>query len=86
MSTLSFCKARDPSNPNRQVWIDLYNEEKQGLIYHAVYKNIFNSQYLDLKRAIKIPKAVPSMCILAVKQKYGKPLHAKSRIFVLGNF
>ena len=33
----SLCKAIDSSNPDRQVWIDSYNEEKQGLINHEVY-------------------------------------------------
>ena len=85
--SLSLCKALDPSNPNRQVWLDSYNEEKQGLIDHEVYDNISRIHYLSLKRAGKIPKAIPSMCVLVVKNdKDGKPLRAKSRIVVLGKF
>ena len=83
----SLCKAPDSSNPDRQVCIDSYKEEKQGLIDHEVYKKIFKNQYLSLRRSGKIPKSIPSMCVLVVKNdKYGKPLRAKSRIVVLGNF
>ena len=81
------CKSLDPSNLDCQVWLESYNEEKQGLIDHEVYEKISKSQYLALKRAGKIPKAIPSICVLVVKNdKYGKPLRDKSRIVVLGNF
>ena len=66
--------------------MDSYKEEKQSLIDHKVYEKILKNQYLDLRRASKIPKATPSMCVLVVKKKYGNPLRAKSRIVVLGNF
>ena len=83
----SLCKSLDPSNPDHQVWLNSYNEEKQGLIYHEVYEKISKSQYLALKRAGKIPKSIPSMCILVVKNdKDGKQLRSKYRIVVLGNF
>ena len=83
----SLCKALDTSNPDQQVWMDSYNEEKQGLIDHEVYKKISKNHYLSLRRACKIPKAVPSMCVLVVKKdKDGKPPRAKYRIVVFGNF
>ena len=68
--------------------MDSYKEENQGLIDHEVYEKISKNQYLALRRAGKIPKAIPPMwCVLVVKNdKYGKPLRAKSRIVVLGNF
>ena len=75
------------SKSDCQVWIDLYNEEKHGLIDHEVYEKISKSQYLALKQAGKIPKAIPSMCVLFVKNdKWEKPLRAKSCIVILGNF
>ena len=81
----SLCKSLDPSNPDRQVWLDSYNEEKRGLIYHEVYEKISNSHYLALRRAGNIPKATPSMCVLVMEnEKCSKPLRAKSRIVVLG--
>ena len=44
-------------------------------------------QYLAIKRAGKIPKSIPLMCVLVVKnEKNGKPIHAKSCILVLENF
>ena len=70
-------------NPSRLVCQGLSN---QGL-YREVYDNISKNQYLALRRAGKIPKAIPSMCVLVVKNdKDGKKLYAKSRIVVLGNF
>ena len=41
-------KALDSSNPDRQVWMDSYKEEKQGLIDHEVYEKISKNQYLSL--------------------------------------
>ena len=67
--------------------MDSCKEEKLGLIDHEVYKKISKNQYLALRRAGNIPKVIPSMCILVMKNnKYGKPLRAKSRIVDLGNF
>ena len=52
-----------------------------------MYKKTSKIQYLALKQEGKIPKAIPSMCVLIMKNnKYGKPLCAKSCIVVLGNF
>ena len=62
-------------------------EEIQGLINHDVYEKISKNQYLSLRRAGKIPKSIPPMCVLVVKkEKYEKPLCAKSQIVVLWNF
>ena len=44
----SLCKSLDSSNPDRQVWMDSYKEEKQGLIDHEVYEKISKNQYLSL--------------------------------------
>ena len=83
----SLCKSLDSSNSDIQVWIDSYMEEKKGLINHEVYENIAKNQYLALRRAGKIPKAILSICVLVVKNdKDGKPIRANSRIIVLGNF
>ena len=85
--THSLLKYLDHSNPDCQVWLDSYDDEKNDLIDHGVYDKISKIQYIELKRAGKIPKAIPSMCVLLVKnEKYGKPLRAMSRIAVLGNF
>ena len=67
--------------------MDSYKEENQGLIDYEVYEKISKNQYLALRRAVKIPKAIPSMFVLVVKNdKDGKALCAKSRIVVMGNF
>ena len=80
-------KSLEPSNPERQVWIDSYNEEEQVLFDHEVYEKIPQSQYLALKREGRLPKAIPSICILVVKNdKKGKHLRANYHIVFLGNF
>jgi hypothetical protein len=54
-------------------------EEKGGLESLNVYEKI--------SRSGRIGKALPSMCVLVIKHdKDGRPLRAKSRIVVLGNF
>ena len=58
---LSLFKALDHSNRDRQVWLDSYNEEEQGLFDHEVNDNIQKIQYLALKLSGKIPKYIPSM-------------------------
>ena len=83
----SLLKALHPSNPDRQAWLDSYNEEKGGLERLDVFERINKKTYLALRRKGIIPKALPSMCVLLVKpDKDGNPHRVKSRIVVLGNF
>ena len=80
-------KSLDPSNTDRQIWLDSYNKENQGLINHDVYKNNSKTQYLVLKQARKILKSIHSMFLLVVKNdKDGKPLCENSHNVVLGKF
>ena len=65
--TLSLFKYLDHFNPDLQVWLDSYNKEKQGIIYHEGYTEIYKSQHLALKWAGKIPKAISSMLVSVVK-------------------
>eukprot|EP00956_Cyclotella_meneghiniana_P015762 scaffold24459_cov75-Cyclotella_meneghiniana.AAC.3 len=82
----SLVKALHPSNPDREVWLASYLEEKGGLESLHVYEKINKKTYLALRRSGRIGKALPSMCVLVVKHdKDGNPLRAKSRIVVLGN-
>jgi hypothetical protein len=82
----SLLKALHPSNPDRDVWLKSYSEEKGGLIDLNVYDRINKKTYLQLRRSGKIGKALPSMCVLVIKpDKDRKPHRAKSRIVVLGN-
>jgi hypothetical protein len=82
----SLIKALHPSNPDRDVWLKSYEEEKGGLEQLNVYEKINKKTYLQLKRSGRIGKALPSMCVLVIKpDKDGKPCRAKSRIVALGN-
>ena len=75
-----------PDNPDRDVWLASYHEEKGGLEQFDVFQRINKKTYLQLRRSGKIGKALPSMCVLVIKpDKDGNPLCAKSRIVVLGN-
>jgi len=83
---VSLLRALHPSNPDRDIWLASYREEKGGLEQHDVYERINKKTYLALRRKGLIPKALPSMCVLVVKSnKDGSPHRAKSRIVVLGN-
>ena len=46
----SLLKTLYPSNPDCQLWLDSYNEDKQGIINHGVCKKILKTKYLALKR------------------------------------
>eukprot|EP00956_Cyclotella_meneghiniana_P020999 scaffold37679_cov76-Cyclotella_meneghiniana.AAC.13 len=82
----SLAKALHPSNPDREVWLASYMEEKGGLESLNVYEKINKKTYLALRRSGRIGKALPSMCVLVIKHdKDGNPVRAKSRIVVLGN-
>jgi hypothetical protein len=82
----SLLKALHPSNPDRDIWLKSYDEEKWGLNKLDVYQTINKKTYLQLKRSGKIGKAPPSMCVLVIKpDEDGNPHRAKSRIVVLGN-
>ena len=82
----SLCKDLDSSNPDRQVWMDSYKEEKQGLIDHEVYAKIPRNKYLALRRAGKIPKALPSMYVLVVKKNIWKTTSRQVSNCSLGEF
>lgn len=83
----SLVKALHPSNPDRHIWLESYKEEKRGLESLDVYEKISKKKYLQLRRSGRIGKALPSMCVLVVKHdKDGNPVHATSRIVVLGNY
>jgi hypothetical protein len=80
----SLLKALHPSNPDRDIWLKSYDEEKWGLNKLDVYQTINKKTYLQLKRSGKIGKAPPSMCVLVIKpDEDGNPHSAKSRIVVL---
>ena len=75
----SLQKALHPSNPDRDVWLKSYLEEKGGLENLQVFDKINKKTYLALRRSRKIGKALPSMCVLVIKpNKDGNPSRAKS--------
>ena len=82
----SLLQALHPSNPDRDIWLRSYEEEKGGLESLDVYECISRKKYLNSRLQGLTPKALPSMCVLVVKtDNKGNPDRSKSRIVVLGN-
>jgi hypothetical protein len=71
-------------NPDRDIWLESYKEEYNGLSTNETFDLISEDEYFRLCKQHGI-KAIPSMCIFTVKRTNGVPVRAKSRIVVLGN-
>ncbi len=76
-------QALDPTNPDCHTWQLAYEEEFHGIYNCAVYDVISHDEYESYRK--KGVTAIPTMCILTIKNKDGHPDRAKSRIVVLGN-
>jgi len=78
-------KALADSHPDREIWLESYQEEKHGIESLDTYRKISLGDYRTLHKK-GAPKAIPTMCILTIKKDENLlPLRAKSRIVVLGN-
>ena len=78
-------KALSDSHPDREIWLQSYAEEKQGLQSLDTYKKITLGEYRALREK-GAPRAIPTMCVLTIKRDENLlPHRAKSRIVVLGN-
>jgi hypothetical protein len=78
-------RALADSHPDREVWLQSYYEEKQGIESLGTFKKITLDEYWALHKR-GAPKAIPTMCILTIKKKENLlPLQVKSRIVVLEN-
>ncbi len=61
--TPSPLKALAAVHPDREVWLQSYYEEKQGIERLATYHKITLGEYQAL-RENGAPKAIPNMCVL----------------------
>ncbi len=78
-------KAHADSHPDRDIWLESYREEKQGIESLDTYRKITLGEYRALCKK-GAPTAIPTMCVLTIKKNENLlPLRAKSRIVVLGN-
>lgn len=81
----SLHKAFVKPHPDRDIWLESYREEYDGLLAHDTMDVISGDEY----RAIAAEtgtRAIPSMGILSVKTDgAGNPERAKARIVALGN-
>jgi hypothetical protein len=83
----SLVKALHPSNHDRDVWLNLYQEEMGELEALNIFSKINNKQYIHLPGSSWIGKTLPSMCVLVIKQDSdGTPAQTNYCIVVLGNF
>jgi len=80
----SLSKALYSRNPDRQIWLESYQEEYSGLFSNNTFDIIDEAEYHRLCKQHNI-KAMPSMCTFTVKKTNGAPTRAKSQIVVLGN-
>jgi hypothetical protein len=81
----SLLKALAAAHPDQEVWLQSYYKEKQGIERFATYCKMTLGEYRVLRKK-GAPKALPTMCVLTIKKDENLlPLHAKSRIVVLGN-
>ncbi len=77
--------ALNASHPDRDVWLAIFREEKNGIILMDTYDTINMAQYRALCKK-GAPKAIPTMCVLTIKpDEMMRPHCAKSHIVVLGN-
>jgi hypothetical protein len=78
-------KALADSHPDREIWLESYQEKKRGIQSLDTYRKITLGEYHALREK-GAPKAIPNMCVLTIKNdKNILPLRAKSRIVALGN-
>jgi hypothetical protein len=81
----SLIKALAELHPDRDVWLNSYYEEKQGIESLETYCKITLGKYCALWEK-GAPKAIPTMCVLTIKKdKNLNLLQAKSCIVMLGN-
>mmetsp|Transcript_44336 Transcript_44336/g.94374 ORF Transcript_44336/g.94374 Transcript_44336/m.94374 type:complete len:151 (-) Transcript_44336:89-541(-) len=73
------------SNPDREVWLQSYYEEKNSIESLGTFQRLTLGEYRALREQ-GAPRAIPTMCVLTIKKDENMmPLRAKSRIVVLGN-
>ena len=72
---------------NQTAWQESYLEEKNELIENSTYMKISLQEYHYICRLSKrVPKAIPSMCVMTIKQDERLASNSnKSPIVVLGN-
>ncbi len=81
----SLLQALATTHPDREVWLQSYYEEKNGIESLGTIKRITLGEYRALREK-GAPRAIPTMCVLTIKKDENlMPLRAKSRIVVLGN-
>jgi len=73
------------THPDREVWLQSYYKEKSSIKDMGTYQRLSLGEYRALREK-GAPRAIPSMCVLTIKRDASLlPVHAKSRIVVLGN-
>ena len=81
----SLLQALASSHPDREIWLQSYYEEKNGIESLGTFKRLTLGEYRALREK-GAPRAIPTMCVLTIKKDENlMPLRAKSRIVVLGN-
>ena len=74
----SLSKALYSRSPDRDIWLESYKEEYDGLVSNNTFDVIDESEYKQLCHQYNI-KAMPSMCTFTGKKPMGSPLVPKVR-------
>ena len=81
----SLLQSLTASHPDREVWLQSYYKEKNGIESLGTFKCLTLGEYQALHKKAT-PKAILTICILSIrKDEHLMPLQAKSWIVVLGN-
>ena len=81
----SLLQALADNNPDREVWLNSFYEEKDSIESISTYQKITPGKYRALHKK-GAPQAIPTMCVLVVKKDENLlPVRAKLRIVVLDN-
>ena len=82
---MSLVQALADANPDREIWLQSFYEEKDSIESMNTYQKRTLGEYRALREK-GAPRAIPTMCVLTVKKDESlMPVRAKSRIVVLGN-
>jgi hypothetical protein len=81
----SLLTALDTNHPDRDVWLESFQEEKNGIESLNTYDKISLAEYRAFFEK-GAPRAIPTICVLTIKKdEIMNPLCTKSCIVVLGN-
>jgi hypothetical protein len=82
----SLLTALADTHPDREIWMQTFWEEKDGIEAQNTYNKITLAEYCT-PREKGAPQVIPTMCVLTIKpDEKMNPHQAKLHIVLLGNY